>query len=140
MKLKKLGLRRNAVVMLLTVSILAIGCHPLKEVKVDADDNGNRVELEKGQVLVITLFSNPSTGYRWEVVECQEPILQQKGEAEFKSSDTGHPPLLGAGGMETFRFEAKNTGEAILQLVYHRPWEEGVEPADIFSLKIAVVH
>jgi len=41
--------------------------------------------MEVGQVLVITLASNPTTGCRWEAVELDEPILQQMGEPEFKT-------------------------------------------------------
>ena len=60
------------------------------------------------------------------------------GEAEFKPSETGEPPLVGAGGWEIFRFKAISAGQMILQLVYHRPWEEGVEPLETFSLWVVV--
>jgi len=108
------------------------------EVDVDANDAGSQVELEQGQILVITLESNPTTGYRWEQVESQESILQQMGEAEFKPSQTGEPPLVGAGGWEIFRFKAISAGQMTLQLVYHRSWEEGVEPLKTFSLQVVV--
>jgi len=136
--LRKLETLRNVAVVLLTISLLAIGCGTSKEVKVDASDSGSQVELEKGQTLVITLESNPSTGYRWEVVESEESILEQEGEAEFKSSDTRDPPPPGTGGTETFRFEAKSAGEVTLRLVYHRSWEEGVEPLETFTLQVEV--
>ena len=60
------------------------------------------------------------------------------GEAEFKPSETGEPPLVGAGGWEIFRFKALSTGQTSLKLVYHRPWEEGVEPLKTFSLQVVV--
>jgi inhibitor of cysteine peptidase len=108
------------------------------EVHVDVDDASSQVELEEGQILVVTLESNPTTGYRWEQVENQESILEQMGEAEFKLSETGEPPLVGAGGWEIFRFKAISAGQMTLQLVYHRSWEEGVEPLKTFSLKVVV--
>jgi inhibitor of cysteine peptidase len=107
-----------------------------EEVNVDEEDDGSQVELEQGQILVVTLESNPTTGYRWEQIEAQESILQQMGEAEFKPSETGEPPLVGAGGWEIFRFKAISAGQMTLQLVYHRPWEEGVEPLKTFSLQV----
>jgi predicted secreted protein len=110
----------------------------IEEVNVDENDADSQVELEQGQILVVTLESNPTTGYRWEVVENQESILQQMGEAEFKQSDTGGPPLVGAGGWEIFRFKAISTGQTSLKLVYHRPWEEGVEPINTFSIEVVV--
>jgi len=109
-----------------------------EEVNVDEEDDGSQVELEQGQILVVTLKSNPTTGYRWEVVETQESILEQMGEAEFKPSQTGEPPLVGAGGWEIFRFKAISAGQTSLKLVYHRPWEEGVEPVDTFSIQVVV--
>ena len=109
-----------------------------EEVHVDENDDGSQVELEQGRILVVTLESNPTTGYRWEVAENQESILEQMGEAEFKQSDTGGPPLVGAGGWEIFRFKAISVGQTSLKLVYHRPWEEGVEPVKTFSLQVVV--
>ena len=108
------------------------------EVHVDVNDAGSQVELEQAQILVVTLESNPTTGYRWELVENQESILEQMGEAEFKPSETGEPPLVGAGGWEIFRFKAISAGQMTLQLVYHRSWEEGVEPLKTFSLQVVV--
>jgi predicted secreted protein len=110
----------------------------LEEVNVDEKDAGSQVELEQGRILVVTLESNPTTGYRWEQAENQESILEQMGEAEFKPSETVEPPLVGAGGWEIFRFKAISVGEMTLQLVYHRAWEEGVEPLNTFSIQVVV--
>ena len=136
--LRNSALRINAVVLSLTVLILAIGCSTSKEVKVVASVSGSTVELRKGQTLVFTLESNPTTGYQWEVIKNDESILQQKGEAEFKSSNTSNPPGSGKGGTETFRFDAQNAGMVTLKLVYHRPWEKDVEPLKTFTLQVKV--
>jgi len=109
-----------------------------EEVNIDENDADSQVELEQGQILVVTLESNPTTGYRWELAETQESILEQMGEAEFKQSDTGEPPLVGAGGWEIFSFKAISAGQMTLQLGYHRPWEEGVEPVKTFSIQVVV--
>ena len=96
------------------------------------------VTVVLGQVFTVTLESNPSTGYRWEWVDHQDSILEQIGEAQFKPRETGDPPLVGAGGWESFDFKAVNPGQMTLKLVYRRPWEEGVEPLKTFSLQVAV--
>ena len=106
-----------------------------EEVNVDEDDAGGRVELDQGQVLVVTLESNPSTGYRWEVVEYPESILEQLGEPEYISSGE---PVAGAGGWEIFRFKAVIAGRMYLRLIYRRPWEEDVEPVKTFSIDVTV--
>jgi predicted secreted protein len=111
---------------------------PVEPVEVDEADDGVQVELVLGQMLVVTLESNPTTGYCWELVEEQGAILKQMGKAEFIPSDTGEPPLVGAGGWEIFRFRAVSTGQMNLQLAYHRPWEGRVPPLQTFSLQAIV--
>ncbi len=97
-----------------------------------------RVTVVLGQVFTVTLESNPSTGYRWEWVDHQDSIVEQMGEAQFKPRATGDPPLVGAGGWESFDFQAVHPGQMTLKLVYRRPWEEGVEPLKSFSLQVTV--
>ena len=110
----------------------------IQEVNVDEDDDGGQVTLEQGQNLVVTLESNPSTGYQWEVVENQNSILEQEGDVEFKPSEQSDPPIVGAGGWEIFRFKAVSAGQETVQLVYRRSWEEGVEPINTFSIEVIV--
>lgn len=114
------------------------GTEPEGEVVLTVADNGRAVVMEPGQDLVISLASNPTTGYRWEVLDVDEAILRQEAEAEFVAPDTGQTPVAGAGGTETFRFRAEGSGETELELVYRRPWEEGVEPLETFSVRVNV--
>jgi inhibitor of cysteine peptidase len=102
-----------------------------------AEDEGTLVELSPGQVLEVTLASNPTTGYSWEVSEVVESVLTQMGEAEFLEALKESEQLVGAGGTETFRF-ASATGETTLTLVYHRPWEKDVEPLETFTVQVVV--
>jgi len=97
-----------------------------------------RVTVVLGRIFTVTLESNPSTGYRWEWVDHQDSIVEQIGQAQFKPRETGDPPLVGAGGWESFDFKAVNQGQMTLKLVYRRPWEEGVEPLKTFSLQVTV--
>jgi inhibitor of cysteine peptidase len=119
--------------LLVAVLALAGGCGLSKEVELDAGDDGSRVELEAGQVLEIALESNPTTGYRWEVVALDENVLQTL-EEEFEEDSA----LIGAGGTQTLRFRALSAGEMALELAYRRPWEEGVEPAETFGVDVVV--
>ena len=131
---KESGVCRRIMAVLLAVLVLVAGCGTAEEVKLGASDNGRQIELKKGQTLVIALEGNPSTGYTWEVVEIGEQVLRQKGDPEFKPESD----LVGAGGVQTFRFEAVGAGQTDLKLVYHRPWEEGVEPLETFSVQVTV--
>ena len=125
---------RNVIIVLLAILLLAAGCGSSKEVKLDADDNGRKVEMKEGQVLVISLESNPTTGYAWEVVGFEEGALEQVGEPEFKADSK----LVGAGGVQTFRFKAAEAGEIELKLIHHRSWEADAEPLDTFTVQVVV--
>jgi inhibitor of cysteine peptidase len=109
---------------------------PVGEIVLTAEDNGGQVALEQGQVLVVSLASNPTTGYHWEVVEVDESILRQDGEPEFAAPEAGATPMVGAGGTETFRFVVTGSGETSLALAYRRSWEEGVEPLETFAVQV----
>ena len=135
------------IVILLGLLLVPAGCGPIddadtgaksREVGLSAKDNGGQVEVAAGRTLILTLESNPTTGYRWEVVEAKDAVLRQVGEAEFTVASELDPPPPGTGGVEVFRFEAFEAGETLLELVYHRPWEEGVEPLETYSIRVKV--
>ncbi len=121
----------------LVVFLLAelVACGPQSGDLTEAD-NGSRVTLEQGQELVITLESNPTTGYSWHVMEVDADVLKQVGEIEYKQA-TGSDGLVGAGGTETIRFEAVATGEATLTLGYFRSWEDE-PPVETFTLTVVI--
>ena len=105
------------------------------EIELGLDDNDGEVQLHKGQTFVVTLDSNPTTGFSWGVGAIDERIVRQVGRPIFIEPES---QSLGAGGSETLRFVAAETGETDLQLSYRRPWEEGVKPAKVFQLRIVV--
>jgi inhibitor of cysteine peptidase len=125
----------NLVVLLLTTIIVA-GCGSTGEVRLDMADNGRQIEVEVDQTLVISLESNPTTGFGWELIEFEDPILQSMGEVEFQPSESKE--VVGAGGTEIFRIKAVSTGQTTLTLVYRRSWDEGVEPLETFRLNVIV--
>ena len=108
-----------------------------QDVVLGAEDNGSQVELSPGQVLEVTLASNPTTGYSWEVSEVDQAVLKQVGEAEFREAPKEDEQMVGVGGTETFRFSSA-AGDTTLALVYHRPWEKDVEPLEIFTVQVVV--
>jgi len=107
------------------------------DVNVDEDDDGREVVLKQGQILVVTLESNRTTGHSWAVAENQDSILKQIGNSEYKSSKSD-PPMVGAGGWEIFRFKAVGSGQTTLKLIYRRPWETDVEPLKTFTIDVVV--
>ena len=105
--------------------------------KLTETDNGKTINLNTGEMLVIRLISNPSTGYTWEIQDLDTKVLEKVGEAEFESADTP-PDLVGASGTLNLTFKAIEPGTSRLTLVYHRPWEVDVEPIQTFSVTVTV--
>jgi inhibitor of cysteine peptidase len=137
--LKRFGqftMDKGAIALLLVAVVLAAvsGCAAKSALALEAKDNGRQIELEKGQTLAISLEGNPSTGYTWEMVESEGSILRQVGEIEFKAESD----LVGAPGTQTLRFETVEAGQMDLKLVYHRAWEEGVQPLETFTVQVTV--
>ena len=70
---------RLLVAVILFAMLPAAGCaSPSDEIDVDMSHNGGQVDLNVGQILVVSLESNPTTGYRWEVAEIDDEILRQE--------------------------------------------------------------
>lgn len=108
------------------------GC--AKKVAVGSDMNGSSVELQKGQVLVLKLASNPTTGFNWEITGLDTAVLEQVGEVDYKADSN----LVGSGGTNTWTFKAVSSGETRLTLIYHRSFERDVPPQATFDLDIVV--
>jgi inhibitor of cysteine peptidase len=122
-------------VLLPVVLILATSCTPAKPAILTVADKGTQVEVKVGEQIVITLDSNPSTGFSWEAKDLDKTMLEQVGDPTFSSSDPG---LVGSGGSLTLTFKALKTGTTTLTLVYHRPWETDVAPVDTFAVTVIV--
>jgi predicted secreted protein len=102
------------------------------EVQVTERDNGRAVDLN-GEVLVLELESNPSTGYGWQVQGPGSGILRQLDATDWRPHT---PRKLGGSGTQVLRFAAVGKGRATLRLVYARPWETAAAPAKSFSLEV----
>lgn len=106
-----------------------------QSVAVTEAQNGKTVVVEKGASLIVTLESNPSTGYGWEVAKNDAAILKPFGAPIFRASAHEMP---GAPGQQSFIFHATSNGKDSVVLEYRRPWEKGIAPAKTFSLIVSV--
>jgi len=117
------------------VLILVTACSPTKQVTLTAADKGGQAEVKVGEQIIIMLDGNPSTGYNWEAKDLDTTMFEQVGDPVFNSTNPG---LVGSGGTLTLTFKALKAGTATLTLVYHRPWETGVDPIDTFAVTVTV--
>jgi inhibitor of cysteine peptidase len=102
-------------------------------VRLNVDDDGRQVEMNKGQYLEISLTANPSTGFSWEAAEYDHNLFGQL-DSEFRPRAT----KIGTDGMTVFLFEATNSGSTPVKLIYHRQWEKTTPPARTFTVNVTI--
>jgi inhibitor of cysteine peptidase len=98
-------------------------------------DAFGKFDVTVGQEFSLTLASNPTTGYRWELADHLDEAIVKLVASEFKAPQT---TLIGAGGQEIWTFRAAGRGETVISLKYVRPWEQDGEPAQTASYKVTV--
>ncbi len=107
---------------LISVAMVAIcllaGCVVVKTYT----DSGQAIDIGVNQEFVIALGANPTTGHDWEV-SLDETILELV-EKTYKLPEEAEHEVVGAGGVDYFRFKALKAGETEITMVYKRSWEE----------------
>ncbi|MDD5591386.1 MAG: protease inhibitor I42 family protein [Dehalococcoidales bacterium] len=122
-------------------SLVLSGCSPAGSsapgtVSVDESSSGKQVEIAAGGTLTVTLESNATTGFQWELKSVGDPaVLQSQGGTYNAPEDTG---VVGAGGEEVWTFKALKAGTSSLSMEYSQPWEGGTKAAQTFSLTVVV--
>ncbi|MGV9822190.1 protease inhibitor I42 family protein [Nocardia xishanensis] len=100
-------------------------------------DSGQQRSLSVGGQLIVTLPSNPSTGYGWRLAALDQSVLRPAGEPDYRPN-ADRPIAPGSGGSAMWTFVGNAAGVTELALEYARPWEHGVEPAQKFTLRVEV--
>jgi predicted secreted protein len=132
-----------AAVLLMIVALVAItsaGCGSAAaaasgSLKLGEANNGKAYTVKVGDTIEVIIPGNMTTGFSWAaaLAEKDAALIQQVGEPAYATDST----LVGGGGTFTLTFKAMAKGEALLKLVYARPWES-VAPEKTFSATVTV--
>jgi inhibitor of cysteine peptidase len=132
MKLKWLLLGMIAATML----VMTACSRPVSQASVNESDSGKQVEIwANGGILAVTLESNQTTGYSWELKEISDPSILQKTDSKYETPTSG---LVGAGSKEVWTFKGLNAGTTTLSMEYSQPWEGGQKGAKSFTITVVV--
>ncbi len=94
------------------------------------------LRIPLGQTFKITLPSNPTTGYSWQLAtEPDSAIVTTEGR-EYRPET---PVRSGSGGHEVWTFKACGKGRTAVTLQYVRPWEKGQSPANTNRFEFIVL-
>lgn len=106
------------------------------QVEVTAAEAGKVVRAGVGNLVLVTLQSNPSTGYNWELRDFDY------GVADFYKSETlpadGGNVLFGAPTKTVITLQAVKPGTQDIKLVYRRQWEPPDQVAETFVFRLQV--
>ncbi|MFH1347753.1 MAG: protease inhibitor I42 family protein [Candidatus Margulisiibacteriota bacterium] len=97
-------------------------------------------KVSVGEEFTITLESNPTTGYQWQLARPLDDKIVGLGESKYEmekqeSVETG---MVGVGGHEYWTFKAKGKGTTSIELKYVRPWEKDAPPVETAVFRIRV--
>jgi len=123
----------NRLAILVTALVLlvgsVIGC--VSGQQKEYTDPRQDIEIGVGEQFIITLDSNPTTGYEWQA-DFDESLLGLVQD-EFKPAKT-KPGMTGVGGKQSFTFQGVKKGKTEVTLTYKRSWEEGFAEQKIFAI------
>jgi inhibitor of cysteine peptidase len=121
--------KRVLILLVVLATFLMAGC--IGEVE-SYTDPGQTISIGVNQEFVIALGSNPTTGYSWQ--ESHDMAMVELIEKIYK--EQAKQGVVGAGGVEYFRFKALKTGTTEITLVYKRPWEQEIIEEKVFTINI----
>ena len=120
----------------LLVAVGLMGCS-LFTITVNNADSGSIQRMNVGDLLVVRLMGNASTGYEWVRVEPASfegsPVEAVK-ESEYQI--LGIEPV-GTPGEFVFRYRALRPGTVTIGFEHRRPWDTG-DPIDSYTVTIWV--
>ena len=115
--------------------VAAIAVLALFPVNVTDADNGRTIEILRFRTVKVSLESNPTTGYSWQLISPADRKVLRLYYSKYRARTS---KLVGAGGREEWKFRAMAPGTTIVKVVYSRPWERSTPPAKIFTFTIRV--
>jgi inhibitor of cysteine peptidase len=87
-----------------------------KKMTLTAQDSGRSLNVPLHVPIVVELAENPTTGYRWQILENGSPVLRLSKDSFQRGSSTA----VGAGGTRVLEFSTESAGAASLRIGYAR--------------------
>jgi predicted secreted protein len=94
------------------------------------------VDAPAGSGVIVSLCSNPSTGFRWQDPVSSDASIASVGGWTFVAPDDADQP--GAAGAEVLTLVTGATGHATVTASYDQPWEDGQTGAWTLTLDVVV--
>ncbi len=106
-------------VLLVTNDSNCIESKTVSQLTITQTDQGKIFTVRSGDIIIINLAENPTTGYEWAIDKIDSNAIELQSSEFFLPENAG----IGGGGERIFTFRTKAKGIARLQLKEWRPWE-----------------
>ena len=114
-------------ILLITLGITALAC---------GTTNGNAIQAKAGEEFTITLESNRTTGYGWELAQPLDESIVKLAGSDYKAPQDVR--MVGQGGEEVWTFKAVDKGTTQISMKYVRSWEKDTPPAKTQEYTVTV--
>ncbi|HZQ06214.1 MAG TPA: protease inhibitor I42 family protein [Anaerolineae bacterium] len=104
-------------------------------VMIGEGDNNSTQAVSVGQELQVTLPSNPTTGYSWNLTQNPDPQILLAIGSHYNAPAQQIP---GKGGTETWSFRGTRAGTTSFTLVYLRPFAPADNPSPPYTINVNV--
>lgn len=110
----------------------------MSTVTLGAVENGKVVEAVVGDVILVRLTENPTTGYRWSLESVEGSLLAIEDDTFVLDSG----PQTGSGGTRRFQFCATAAGTTPIHLKHWREWagEDSVTERYAVQVRVGLAH
>jgi inhibitor of cysteine peptidase len=126
--------RLQEAVIVVTALLVTTACSKLlNTISVNETSSGKQVEIAVNGTITVTLDSNATTGYSWQLSGISDSSVLEKMNNVYDAPTSG---LMGAGGKEVWTFKALTAGKATLSMEYDQPWAGGRKNAQSFNLTV----
>ena len=132
-----------AIILLLALSfactVFGPGVGPASSgiVTVNESRDGQTVDVPQGGSLIVSLKSNPSTGYHWEVRDISDRQVLGEVGREFRPGEAP-PDMVGVPGRDIWTFKALGRGSAHLLMSYTPPGRVPQNAEQTFEIQVNV--
>ena len=114
-------------------------------VELSCDDFASRkhitkeIEVIRPGSLIVSLCSNPTTGFQWgEAVVSETNVIVEQSHNFVEPQSGGDEPIVGAPGKDVWVFDSQKAGTSVISMSYGRPWEGGEKDEWTLTLNVTV--
>ena len=104
------------------------------EIVITQADQGKTIEAHQGDVILLRLEENLTTGYEWETETMAGAVLETVESTYVQEQGK----LMGRGGTRVVRFKAEASGNQEVHLKLRRSWEPPEKSLKRFDVTIKV--